>query len=238
MRLMKNNPNSPPYVAADYAKKTGDYASLSLVDIKVIALAIQLQEQFNPVAFKEASIKTVLGSGGSKPVEDTNLPVGFYMPKLNLGKYNAHFKTNSYAQGFCFSEQDIKLYRKLEGAEIGEDLVYLKRWINHVESLLATASCREDYDEGSDKELGDEVLEEEARDSGVSGEEDEEAEESDESDGGGWITPSNYKAKRTETAVSSPVGILSTDFAIQVSRPAISQYNSNEPTWTVDIGPS
>jgi len=201
--------------ATDYAKKTGDYSSLSLVDIKVIALAIQIQEQFSIVSFKEASINTVFGSGETKSVEDTNLPVGFYMPKLNLGKHNAHFQNHSYVEGYTFSEKDIKLFRKLEGNTIGNEMVYLKRWANHIQALLLADS--EDLEEDIGSSEGNNQahsLETETRDSGVSGEDDDD-EESDDSDGGGWITPSNYKAKKVEPQVSSPVGILSTDFAIQ-----------------------
>lgn len=205
-------------LATDYAKKTGDYSSLSLVDLKVIALAIQLQEEFSPVNFKEAPVKTVFGSGSRNRADSgSSLPIGFYMPKLNFGKHNAYFKTHSYAQGFNFTEHDVKIYREFEGTPIPNDFVYLKRWYNHIDALMMSGHD-EMQDSDGEVEESEELSSEEtggATDSGLS-ENDEEESEDEESDGGGWITPSNYKPKNNLSTAPSPVGILSTDFAIQV----------------------
>jgi hypothetical protein len=58
--------------------------------------------------------------------------------------------------------------------------------------------------EGSSEEVAED------EDSGC----EESEEEEDDSDGGGWITPSNYKPR--PQVQTSPIAVLSTDFAIQV----------------------
>ena len=153
-------------------------------------------------------MKTVFGSGGvgggTTPV--SALPPGFHMPSPNLSKYNIHFSTHSYVEGYSFSEKDRELLMRLEGVSVGPELVHLKRWMGHIRALV---------------EMGEEPVSvpmeeetEEMLDGSDSGCEDEDEDESDEDSG--WITPSNYKP-RPETLSTSPVALLSTDFAIQVS---------------------
>jgi len=196
--------------ATEFSKTTGDYASLSLVDIKLIALAIQFQEELEPVHFKDASVRTVFGSGepASAGKPESTLPMGFHMPKLELGKYEAHFATHSYVEGFNLSAKDTELLRKLDGVPLG-DLVHIKRWMDHVKALLQTQSP------APEKQNTDSGCEESEED--VEEDEDTDEEEAEDSDEGGWITPSNYKPKPQvlQSAVPS-VAVLSTDFAIQV----------------------
>lgn len=71
---------------ADASKKTGDYPSLSAVDMKVLAMTYELTKQFDSDSIQEIG-KDAKGSfkfGGSNDM-NANLP-GFYMPAVNETK--------------------------------------------------------------------------------------------------------------------------------------------------------
>jgi len=189
------------------------------VDIKLIALAIDLYEEDSPVVFKPSEVQKVLGGQGQGSGEN-KLPLGFHNPTVNLRKENEHFKNHSYAMGYEFSDADKKLFKKID--EVPEEFVYLTRWWDHVKKLVG-----DEDEEVSEVQVSEEVndvqeVEEEA-------EEDlsEEA-SSEDSDSEGWITPSNYKP-RIQTQPAATIGVLSTDFAVQntllhTNIPLISQY--------------
>ncbi|XP_011705852.1 PREDICTED: RNA-binding protein NOB1 [Wasmannia auropunctata] len=67
----------------EFAKKSGDYTSLSATDIKIIALTYQLEkEKVGTTHLKDIPttrvIKSTLNKGSG---DDPKLPLGFYMPK-------------------------------------------------------------------------------------------------------------------------------------------------------------
>lgn len=172
-------------LATEYSKSTGDYASLSLVDIKLIALSIDLFEEFNKkdIEFKTPKIQSVVGAGQPKPVDATNAES---------------------------NDQKTNELETLEKDVINEEGEQVKQGQGETTELSAAVT----------KLKASEVQEAESDEGNESGSEDESEEEDDddEDDDEGWITPSNYKQKfKIEEEVTlSPVGILSTDFAIQV----------------------
>lgn len=74
------------FLVTEFAKKTGDYASLSATDIKVIALTYQLERENVGTDHLKTSptvTKTVDSSVGQ--TEDLRTPVaGFYMPEKKV----------------------------------------------------------------------------------------------------------------------------------------------------------
>ena len=152
----------------DFSKKTGDYASLSATDIKVIALTLMLEKRQNGDQHlnQEPQMKKTVEF--YKPGENANskLPVGFVNPK-----------------------EDEELTEDLEKLEISEEV---------------------EKDEGI--ENSDEI-------------EEESDEISEEDEDEGWITPSNFKAKKLEMLGGNQiepedekeivVACLTTDFAMQ-----------------------
>ncbi|KAG7197067.1 hypothetical protein KM043_015655 [Ampulex compressa] len=67
----------------DFAKKTGDYTSLSATDIKVIALTYQLEKEKVGIAhLKEAPTMAQTMDASIRQTEDLSKPlIGFYMPQ-------------------------------------------------------------------------------------------------------------------------------------------------------------
>lgn len=81
----------------DFAKKTGDYLSLSSADIKVIALTYQLEKQLVGVShLRTEPVVAKLIASREKPVEllDNKPLAGFYMPP-NKEQLDAKEKLNA-----------------------------------------------------------------------------------------------------------------------------------------------
>lgn len=75
-------------LVTEFAKKTGDYTSLSATDVKVIALTYQLEkEKVGTEHLKEAPtiVKTI--NSGKRNKNRSKPVVGFYMPKKNVSLY-------------------------------------------------------------------------------------------------------------------------------------------------------
>lgn len=72
----------------EFAKKTGDYASLSATDIKVIALTYQLEkEKVGTDHLKSApKIPNTVDASVKKPDDLTNVPIGFYLSQKTVMK--------------------------------------------------------------------------------------------------------------------------------------------------------
>ncbi|XP_035738873.1 RNA-binding protein NOB1-like [Vespa mandarinia] len=73
----------------EFAKKTGDYTSLSATDIKVIALTYQLEkEKVGTEHLKEAPIIVKTVNSAKRNKNRLKPVVGFYMPKKKLNRTN------------------------------------------------------------------------------------------------------------------------------------------------------
>lgn len=74
------------FTVTEFAKKTGDYSSLSATDVKVIALTYQLEKEkigINHLRTEPKITQTV--DSNAKKAEDLHTPLaGFYMPKKKV----------------------------------------------------------------------------------------------------------------------------------------------------------
>ncbi|RWS12383.1 RNA-binding protein NOB1-like protein [Dinothrombium tinctorium] len=70
---------------ADFAKKTGDYCTLSLVDLKIIALTYSLEKRFNGTQHlhSEPNHQKVIARLPNHTAKTTAKIDGFYMPQIN-----------------------------------------------------------------------------------------------------------------------------------------------------------
>ncbi|OWF37986.1 RNA-binding protein NOB1-like [Mizuhopecten yessoensis] len=217
----------------EFAKKTGDYRSLSAVDIKVMALTYQLE-------------KEVVGSSHIKITPDRKIEWNATRKMLEKPTDIAGFYISSKANKSRTSSEctsDIIETRGDEAHDTQEVMTSLENQknvnsncenIEPVEKDSKTntdSSCLQDSNtENEDCEndsssrllaegdtLSADILEEESEEE----EEEEDEDDDDDDDDDGWITPSNIKSVKermgdvnTEKADVS-VGCLTTDFAIQ-----------------------
>ena len=210
-------------IVTEFSKKTGDYATLSATDIKVLALTYQLEVDANgPEHIKtEPQIKKTVVVAPRPPSQGpvgVEKVAGFYMPKSGKvdklaeevsqvsieDKPDCELPNNT--QGICVNEESMLTSStdNKSGSEVKNEQEKLP-----TEGEKDEKEKEEDGSNGSEKD-DDEDLEEE----------EEEEEESDD-DNNGWITPSNIQHVKnsmvgvTET-VQLEVACLTTDFAMQV----------------------
>ncbi|XP_071824065.1 RNA-binding protein NOB1-like isoform X2 [Apostichopus japonicus] len=83
LRFREPSTESIQFVS-DFARKTGDYGSLSPVDIQVMALAHQMtKERIGTDHLKRLPENKVTFTSNRKPLEKTTDIVGFYLPQQN-----------------------------------------------------------------------------------------------------------------------------------------------------------
>ena len=82
----------------EFAKKTGDYPSLSATDIKVIALTYRYErEKVGTSHLKTEPIKSkqIVDSSIKKPEEIPKNVVGFYLPNENVKQFFLYYHVNA-----------------------------------------------------------------------------------------------------------------------------------------------
>ncbi|XP_053678326.1 RNA-binding protein NOB1 [Anopheles nili] len=184
------------------AKKTGDFASLSLVDLQVIALTYELEAKHVGLDhLRDKPRPALLVSAAKKPaaLEGTELLKGFYVSKRSN-------KQNSASD-------------ELEEADESEDIP------GEVVPAPVDSPAVLSGTEDSEKESKEAFVSEEAEESGDEyAEEDhnsDEAEEESDDDDGGWITPSNIVQVKRDIGmnlheeVEARVACITTDYALQ-----------------------
>jgi RNA-binding protein NOB1 len=180
--------------AVEFAKKTGDFTSLSRTDLRVIALAVRLEKERNgglvlrdePLPIQQMSTRvTQVKDKGVKILQDSEAS------EQALGTSEA------VARGEEQQEQQSGLDREETGLE-GE-----------------SQSLEEDREATGLEEEGEEEpgLEEDKEETGV----DEETGEDSKSDEEGWITPHNYKqTANTAADWNDPTTrVMTSDFPVQ-----------------------
>nr|CAG4637099.1 EOG090X07WR [Ceriodaphnia reticulata] len=175
----------------EFSKKTGDYSTLSAIDIKVMALTYQLEVEANGSEHikTEPKIKKTIVVA-PKPPGPTNVETlaGFYMPK---------------------SGEVDKLADQVAQVSVETEET------NNEEPVIP-----ENKDKHEDSADSGEGENEEEEYSTEEDESEEEEEDDDDDGGGGWITPGNIEQVKhsmagiTET-VQLEVACLTTDFAMQ-----------------------
>lgn len=213
----------PEYVAhvIEFAKKTGDYLSLSAVDIKIIALTYQLEKfKVGTDHLRTEPIVPQIILSKDKPVEHVNnTPLaGFYAPKAGEESEEEN-EEQTLEQGAIYEDpeddenesdddQEADNEEKISTSE--KELADKFSSLNcNVDDVLAPVPKDEVI---NDNEISDD---EDNKD-----EEDENSEEESD-DENGWITPSNFAQVKRDFGTDqkeetiTTVACISTDYAIQ-----------------------
>lgn len=217
----------------EFAKKTGDYAALSLTDLKVIALTYEIEKQENGVDhLKKEPVRSETIYAQSKPktdeMESKFAPPGFYLAKeTEAEKKSRRQRIEKQKQR---KESEAKDQQEVD-EKLGENLDELNE--EELAAKIASLTCQEP------ETPVDDVLEkiEESNEEQASNEEqslvteedfDEEVEDDEEGvgeeendDEGGWITPANIQKLRQNLDPQSydtivpDVACMTSDFAMQ-----------------------
>ncbi|KAJ8407921.1 hypothetical protein AAFF_G00269650 [Aldrovandia affinis] len=226
----------PEYIrlVTEFSKKTGDYPSLSATDIKVLALAYQLEAENVGDAHlkKEPDVKVQVCSTQRHPEAPVNI-AGFHLPSKQTSK--------TPGTG-CLSHTPSQSSPAVESAEFNSFLFWRNPLPNIEADLLELLSAETVSTADSPGAVAEKLqsvcistggqdvapqptaisCEHGSGSEGESEEDDNEDEEddNDEEDGGGWITPSNIKQVQLdvgngESPTDIKVGCITTDFAMQ-----------------------
>lgn len=210
------------HAVTEFSKKTGDYKSLSAVDLRVLALTYQLEKEFcdaqhiktEPTRKAAVVDKTSLRS-------DKDI-LGFYVEKRakkenSDGGENEEVNENENEEAMDTTETNpgdvkvvevstevcVEMVTPLDGRDKGEDTKEHVKWAD--EETVESSVGREDKEEEAAVD-------------------EEEEEEDDDEDGGGWITPKNLEKVNKTFGTVGGVNIkesnvkcacLTTDFAMQ-----------------------
>lgn len=207
----------------EFAKKTGDFASLSAVDLKVVALTYELEKEHvgtDHLRPEPVMAQTIVHKFNSKPAEISS--DGFFPKTLNEDATPVAATSDEKLQ--TDEEADEEQKKKAQEEE------FLRELAEKFSTLdTAEENNEEDVDDGDHNE---EVITEEDLLKKVDAndeleEVDEENNSSDDNDkdsaddGGGWITPSNVKVVKREMSKDireeKPVSVacMTTDFSVQ-----------------------
>lgn len=190
------------------AKKTGDFATLSLVDLKVIALTYQLEkEHVGTDHLRDTPVPAVTIASGQRPPEiaGSGKVQGFYDGKGDRGDRSRTVTETESVPEVEVAIEDGGLEEKF--AELSS-----KEAEELQEAILKQV---QEEPEGEDDESGGEDEASEEEDS--TNEDGEEEDDDDE----GWITPSNIKEVKRDFGTDllednpSPVACMTTDYAMQ-----------------------
>ncbi|CAI9545693.1 unnamed protein product [Staurois parvus] len=182
-------------LVTEFSKKTGDYGSLSAIDIKVLALAYQLEAEHvgEDHIRTEPTSKVSVSSTARHPEAPVNV-AGFHFPSKPAGKKDGSVKST------VVEEKD-------EESKEFNSFLFWRSPLPSIEDDLVELMVRPEPATSQDNTLA-----------GSSG--DEEEDHDDDDDGGGWITPGNLKQIQQDMGVREApdnvfVGCLTTDFAMQ-----------------------
>eukprot|EP00012_Vannella_robusta_P002965 CAMPEP_0206189670 /NCGR_PEP_ID=MMETSP0166-20121206/4302_1 /ASSEMBLY_ACC=CAM_ASM_000260 /TAXON_ID=95228 /ORGANISM="Vannella robusta, Strain DIVA3 518/3/11/1/6" /LENGTH=398 /DNA_ID=CAMNT_0053605621 /DNA_START=1062 /DNA_END=2259 /DNA_ORIENTATION=- len=185
----------------DFCKATGDYAALSAVDIKVIALAVTVEMEKNGMKFLKEIPPT--------PKFEQARPISALQKKSNP------------------LEALVPRHLKSGTPESAENTETIENAENEEESKSHTEAQAEEGNDTAENESGEDTVSETQADDSTVGEfegENEEADEDDEDDEDdeeGWITPDNFNQimlqadKPDEEDDRVFVACCTTDFAMQ-----------------------
>ncbi|KAJ1083760.1 hypothetical protein NDU88_003915 [Pleurodeles waltl] len=199
-------------LVTEFAKKTGDYPSLSATDLKVLALAYQLVAEHVGVDHlrQEPEQKIAVTSTAQHPEAPVNL-AGFHLPSKPKTESPSLLGKDQRFAGAETLEFGSFIFWRDPLPNIEEDLQELLS----SPSAAVSVAIRKDPQETTDDHGG-------ALDTTGTDSEDEDNEEEDDDDdgGGGWITPSNIKQVQQDMRSGEPpinvkVACLTTDFAMQ-----------------------
>ncbi|XP_053658733.1 RNA-binding protein NOB1 [Anopheles marshallii] len=189
------------------AKKTGDYASLSLVDLQVIALTYELETiHVGREHLRDEPTPAITVTADTKPaaLQGTELLKGFYVPSKKGEENEEPHQDRNISE----SSQEHNESEEQEQSEL-------------VSATVTDEQKGSVLDSGNEEEDPDDEIYEEDDDF-----EDEEVDEDDDGDDGdddddGWITPSNIKQVKRDMGMDlheeapTTVACITTDYALQ-----------------------
>ncbi|ETN65088.1 RNA-binding protein NOB1 [Anopheles darlingi] len=200
LRVKEPDPDVLAKVVA-FAKKTGDFASLSMVDLKVIALTYELETlHVGKEHLCEEPKAAVTIAAATKPsvLQGTELTKGFYAPPKGKAERQ---------DSQCSEQEKADSEEESNGDE---------------EQPETTPEITDELCEGVLKKVSfDEEASDSEDQSGSGDEEEGDEEDEQEDDDGGWITPSNIQQVKRDYGMDcleetvSPVACITTDFAMQ-----------------------
>uniref|UniRef100_A0A1B0DHZ0 RNA-binding protein NOB1 n=1 Tax=Phlebotomus papatasi TaxID=29031 RepID=A0A1B0DHZ0_PHLPP len=204
LKVQEPSPENIAYVR-EFSKKTGDYASLSAVDLKVVALTYQLEKEnvgTEHLRKEPLMSKTVVRKPEKDALENCKL-MGFYMPKEKGEKEEG----NEVEETEEIEEKSNPLLGEEDTQEDEEESEGEDEQVNELTEDFNTLNCDEILRKHEDSD----------------GEQDSGAEEAqtDSDDDGGWITPSNIKQLKKDMGFDvkeekpAIVACVSTDFSVQ-----------------------
>ncbi|XP_044214879.1 RNA-binding protein NOB1 isoform X2 [Thunnus albacares] len=210
-------------LVTEFSKKTGDYPSLSATDIKVLALTYQLQLEHvgSQHLRKEPEVKVNIQSTRRHPETPLNV-AGFHFPSKKAADGSSGRQSQTETSNSVDSDEFNSFqFWRAPLPSIDDELLGLLNDVSVSDSSPQTeegAGHRESEDQSDDEDKENEPKEEEEEEEVE--EEEEEDDDDDDDDGGGWITPSNIKQVKMDTAdwtapADVRVGCLTTDFAMQ-----------------------
>ncbi|OQV23509.1 putative 20S-pre-rRNA D-site endonuclease nob1 [Hypsibius exemplaris] len=211
-------------MVSDFAKKTGDYASLSATDIKVIALTLLLEkehlgglEHIHTQPIRSQTIVHTAAPSSSSVKGDVrqaaNTP-GFFIPKPETtnaatSKRSSRVNSESEVSTQRPSDQEENLPAETD-ADVWEDVTDATALEECVEAMEGVCLGEEEESRQEPNAMST---------SGVTGTGDF---VDDDDDDAGWITPSNVKAvykqmglEKVEPTTADKVGCLTGDFSMQ-----------------------
>lgn len=202
-------------VISEFARKTGDRAVLSKVDIEILALAYELECERNGGDWRLRSVPGQKGLNGKPPVKEA---------ESSTESATTEGQTDAGIAGEVHDDEKLSDKDQTENIDgITENLAQTTIDENTTkQSIDGDENAPENSTPNADTTV-DSVPEEIQHEVNEDG--DEEAEEGEDSDGGGeWITPSNIKKKQARdeaTGVSATpepkvmqVAAMTTDFAV------------------------
>ncbi|GIX97703.1 RNA-binding protein NOB1 [Caerostris darwini] len=186
----------------EYSKKTGDYSSLSAVDMQILALTYQLEKENVGIAHlnKEPSCKIE-----NKPAFSEKDMCGFYVPKRKSDtSIKLESDSNNLNDGDITEENNSEKNQTDENSnnDVNEEIIRNEKNIS------------QDKDEIKDVAQSEENVSEEES------EEEENECDDDDDDEDGWVTPENIaeiqeKMNGLKLDSSVEVACVTTDFCIQ-----------------------
>uniref|UniRef100_A0A182XFG2 RNA-binding protein NOB1 n=1 Tax=Anopheles quadriannulatus TaxID=34691 RepID=A0A182XFG2_ANOQN len=203
-------------MVVDIAKKTGDYASLSLVDLQVIALTYELETiHVGRDHLRDEPLPSITVAAATKPdaFGGTQLLKGFYVPTKK--SQSADESQEDDGENIGDISDDHNEAQEPETITAANDVQESSNESapagDTVETNVSEAndadneSCEEEYDDDDEEE--------------EDGEDDEEDNDGD--DDAGWITPSNIKQVKRDMGMDlhdetpTTVACITTDYALQ-----------------------
>lgn len=207
----------------EFAKKTGDYTSLSATDIKVMALTYQLEKE--KVGTENLKNEPTM----QKTVKVTGLANFKLHPAENKGTDSQTVTNDDSNETVPQTEENCNTKEEVPHSETAVEKTEVKVNILNVEDKCKVTQIEDDDDDQLAKDIADKIKNMELKDnddimlkvSESDEEEESESEDESDSDGGDWITPGNLAEKKKEAdmgtfeAKPAEVACITSDFAMQ-----------------------